>query len=79
MVSAAVLLILILVSLGVYLKGWFNHTYLYLVIVAVYIPMGIVSLWLITGIDRSRLRRVSSIIKLSMIAGLVALILGRAY
>jgi geranylgeranylglycerol-phosphate geranylgeranyltransferase len=70
---------LIAVSLLAYLKGWFNNSYLYIVVLGVYVPLILHIIWLASGLEQRKLRVFSITIKLSMIAGLLALILGRNY
>lgn len=71
--------LLILASLSVYLAGWFNRIYFYIVLIFIQIPLVVQFLWLIARPERSRFRLVSAALKLEMVAGLAAIILGRSY
>ncbi len=78
-VSSIVFAALIALSLAVYLNGWFNKIYLYIVMTSIYLPVPVQFIGLAIAPKRRNFRLVSSLIKIEMIIGLIALIVGRNY
>ncbi|MDD4050468.1 MAG: geranylgeranylglycerol-phosphate geranylgeranyltransferase [candidate division Zixibacteria bacterium] len=66
-------------SVGAYTAGWFNGVYLTLVLGLVVLPLGVMLGWMSLSPDRRRCRLVSIILKLQMLIGTVALIIGKQY
>jgi geranylgeranylglycerol-phosphate geranylgeranyltransferase len=78
-VAGIVFLILIFASLWVYLNGWFGPIYFYILLSSIHIPLSVLFLWLAANPESKRCRVVSAVLKLQMIFGLGALVLGRNY
>ncbi len=66
-------------SVGVYVAGWFNGAYLILVLGLVVLPLGVMLSWMSLSPNRHRCRLVSIILKLQMLIGAVALVIGKRY
>ena len=74
-----VFLVLTIQSVGVYAAGWFNRVYLTLVLGLVIIPLAVMLGWMSFSPDRRRCRFVSIMLKLQMLIGTVALLIGKRY
>jgi geranylgeranylglycerol-phosphate geranylgeranyltransferase len=66
-------------TVGVYAAGWFNKAYLILVLGLVILPLGAMLGWMSPSPDRRRCRLVSITLKLQMLIGIVALVVGKRY
>jgi hypothetical protein len=66
-------------AIGVYVAGWFNRVYLGVVLGLVIIPLAALVGWMSLSPDRRRCRLVSMMLKLQMLFGIVALIIGKNY
>lgn len=71
--------ILICMGAGVYYLGWFNKYFLILSIAAIYLPGIGQFLWLTKSPDSDRCRVVSTLLKIEMLPGIVALLVGKSY
>jgi len=78
-IEGVVMLALIVLSLLVYFRGWFDIYYLYILVVLIHLPLIASHVWLWTGYTPEKCRVVSMIIKIQMGIGLIALILGKDY
>jgi geranylgeranylglycerol-phosphate geranylgeranyltransferase len=61
-------------SLFVYFVGWYNITYLYITIGFIYLPLAGQLIWLGFHPDSKKCHRVSVLIKLQMLPGIIALV-----
>ncbi len=72
-------LILMIFSIVVYWVGWFKPVYLYMTLGFVILPLIVQMVLLGLNPDAKRCLMISSIVKLQMIPGIIALILGKNY
>ena len=71
--------ILIICSIVVYLLGWYNSVYMAITTGLVILPLIGQIFWLGLSPDRTRCHLVGTLVKLEMLPGILALIIGRAY
>ncbi|MEE9441483.1 MAG: geranylgeranylglycerol-phosphate geranylgeranyltransferase [candidate division Zixibacteria bacterium] len=71
--------VLTVMTIGVYKLEWFNIVFLYITLLGVILPALLQFIWLGFSLNRKRLRLVSLFMKLEMLLGILALILGREY
>ncbi|MFH1699933.1 MAG: geranylgeranylglycerol-phosphate geranylgeranyltransferase [Candidatus Zixiibacteriota bacterium] len=71
--------LLTVMTIVVYKLEWFNKTFLYITILGVISPALIQFIWLGKSLDGRKLGLVSLFMKLEMLPGVLALILGRQY
>ena len=71
--------ILMISSIAVYIPGWFNNIYLTITLTLVVCPMIVQSIWLMRNPDRRTCRIIGLLVKLEMLPGILALVLGKNY
>ena len=79
MASGILIVTAIALSLAIFFMGWFDSTYLYIVLALVIIPTGAQMIWLAFEPGPDKCRTVASLMRLEMLAGMVALVVGRNY
>ena len=79
MAGGILIMAAIALSLAMFFVGWFDSTYLYVVLALVIIPAGAQMIWLAFEPGPDRCRTVASFMRLEMLAGMVALVIGRNY
>jgi geranylgeranylglycerol-phosphate geranylgeranyltransferase len=72
-------LILIAATLAAYLVGWFSLSFLYINLVCLYLPILLQFVWLGFRPTSAKCRTVSFLLRLEMLPGLAALIIGRQF
>ena len=77
--SGTLITAVVVLSLAIYIVGWFSLTYLYVVLALVIVPAGAQMVWLAIKPGPDRCRMVASLMRLEMLAGMVALEIGRNY
>jgi geranylgeranylglycerol-phosphate geranylgeranyltransferase len=78
-IAICALALLLLLSLFVYVTGWFSLWYLALVIPFVHVPIIAQTWWLARDESREKAQLVATFLKIEMIPGLVALLAGRSF
>jgi geranylgeranylglycerol-phosphate geranylgeranyltransferase len=71
--------LLTIMTIGVYKLEWFNKIFLYITLLGVILPALLQFIWLGKSLNRKKLGLVSLFMKLEMLPGILALILGRNY
>lgn len=71
--------LLAIMALCVYQLEWFNEIFLFITILGVLLPALLQFIWLGNSLNRKKLGLVSLFMKLEMLPGILALILGRKY
>lgn len=71
--------LVIMLSAAVYLRGWFNRRFFYIVLFFIWLPLVVQSAWLRFSPEPARCRIISGIIKIQMVAGIIALVIGKDY
>lgn len=72
-------LVLIAAAITVYQQGWFDQLFLYMTIFVVLLPMVFQFCWIGISPTPRRCKTTALLLKLEMVAGLLALMLGKSY
>lgn len=78
-IAYVLFLLLIAATIAVYRQGWLGQVFLYMTTFIVLLPMALQFYWIGSSPTSKRCKMVSLLLKLEMIAGLLALILGKNY
>lgn len=79
MIAHAIFALLAITSIVVYMVGWFNRWYLIMTLVVVIIPLTVVCGWQTASPNPARFGNAARLIKLLMIPGILALLIGKNY
>jgi geranylgeranylglycerol-phosphate geranylgeranyltransferase len=79
LIAHSLFLLLIILSIGAYLEAWFNAVYFIITLLLVIVPLIWQLIWLGIKPDRKKCRLAAVLIKLQMLPGIIALILGKNY
>ena len=63
----------------VYAAGWYDRSFLYISVLCIHIPVIIQFVWLGLNPNKKKCEIVSSLIKIEMIPGILALLIGKSY
>ena len=80
LLSASIIYLLLgVVTMAAYMIGWFTTLFFYINLFCIYLPVLLQFLWLGSHPTSDRCRTVSFLLRLEMLIGLAALILGKGY
>lgn len=78
-ISNNLFIVMSLAGIAIFAFGWFNLAYLAILLAGVIAPIILQMIWLFHAPDQARAGRVASLLRLEMLIGLVALVVGKAY